>query len=580
VSDLKPEGYVSFAGGMDSSISPSLLGKNQYVYSVNQVIPKSGEGIQTRFGFRRIPIEFQVTAHQEIWENGNPQGCGSYKDTDGSFVSLYSIDGWIFEITGNKYTRKAKILNLQDQNVPSIKHCWITRVPNGAIVNNGFDAPLYITKGEVKRAKKSKREIGPGLMGVYVQNRFWYVKPNRREIESSTIKQPISLDEAIIDNIYGVVAPEDESIIQAIGKLGTIARDAAGGNLAFATEKDFYSADVRGPRTTWGLAAQQGTGFVDNILPGIGAVSGNSFETSNGNIYFRNPIYGLVSLNQGRSDFQNKDRYTNHSVEASLFFNNDSRHYLDSCYTRAYEKSIYTTIAPQANCDGFVYWNGLLVKTPDPYYGKQKDQYQDIVESIFTGLRPWNINIIGDVEQEMLILSYDYDCKNRLYVYDESLIRDFNNKGEYVDIESQFLTRSFDYSQPLFPKSPENKFYSLSDIRTNVTVEILSRTTDTEEFKQTSKLEFKSSNKCESNNIISCDNCPESRDNVSTGEDKTARFFTIQNLIRIKGWCSFKRLISLAKIVDYDKTTYKTEDKPKEKKLCASTKIFSYKISK
>lgn len=577
--ELKPDGYVSFSGGM-SSISPSLLGKNQYVYSVNQTIPKSGEGIQTRNGFRKVLITFQIDAHKKIWETGNPQGCGFYKLLNGEFVILYSISGYIFQLTGNDFIKTARIVNLDDQNDPLIKHCWITRVPNGAIVNNGFDAPLLVGEKETRRAKKSKREISPGLMGVYVQNRFWYVKPNRKEIDASTIKQPMSFDEAIVDNIFGVVSPEDESVITAIGKLGTIARDAAGGNLAFATEKDFYSADVRGPRATWGLAAQQGTGFVDNILPGIGAVSGNSFETSNGNIYFRNPIYGLVSLNQGRSDFQNKDRYTNHSIEASLFFDNDSKHFLDSCYTKAYDKSIYTTIAPQSNCDGFVYWNGLIIKTPDPYYGKQKEQYQDIVESVFTGLRPWDINVVGDVKQSMFILSYDYDCVNRLYLYDESLTRDLNNKGEYVDIESQLLTRSLDFAQPLFPKTPENKFYSLSDIRTNVSVEILSRTTDTEEFKSVSKLDFKTSNGCEANNIIVCDKCPESRDNISTGEDKTVRFFTVQNLIRIKGWCSLKRIISLAKVVDYDKTSTKTEDKPKEKKPCGATKIFSYKISK
>lgn len=575
MNELKPEGYISFNGGMNSSVSPSVLGKDQYVYSVNCVLPKSNEGIQTRFGFRNIDIKFQTTAHRKIFETGNPQGCGFYKKLNGEYVLLYSVNGFIFELTGNNFLKTARILNLDDQNDPEIKHCWITRVPGGAIINNGFNAPLFTDGDSYIRTKESKREIGPGLMGAYIQNRFWYVTPNRKEVRASTIKQPTSFDEAIVDNIFGVITPEDDSIITGIGKLGTIARDAAGGNLAFATEKDFYSADVRGPRSTWGAAAQQGTGFVDNILPGIGAVSGNSFETANGNIYFRNPIYGLVSLNQGRADFQNRDSYTNHSIEGSLFFDNDSRHMLDSCYTKAYNKSIYTTVAPEYNCERFVYWNGIIVKTPDPYYGKQKDQQQDIIESVFTGLRPWNINVVGDVGQSMFVMSLDYDCINRLYLYDETLHVDLNHKNEQIIIESQLRTRSFDFSQPLFPKKPEHKFYSLSNIKKDTTITVSSRVTDTSEFKEASKLTFKTS---KGDGFINCNKCEESIDNVSLPENKTDRFFTIQDNIVIKGWCAFKRYIRLAEIIPFDKIVYKEQVK-KEADKCDTTKIYTHRIS-
>lgn len=575
MNELKPEGYISFNGGMNSSIGPSLLGKDQYVYSINCIIPKTSDGIQTRFGFRYVQLEFQNSFYKKTWETGNPQGCGFYKKLNGEYVLLYSVNGYIFELTGNNYIKKTRVLNHEDQNDPSVKHCWITRVPGGAIVNNGIDAALYVTENENIRAKASKREIGPGLMGAYIQNRFWYVTPDRKEVRASTIKQPISFDEAIVDNIYGVITPEEDSIITGIGKLGTIARDAAGGNLGFATEKDFYSADVRGPRPSWGAAAQKGTGFVDNILPGIGAVAGNSFETANGNIYFRNTIYGLVSLNQGRADFQNKDSYTNHSIEGSLFFDNDSKHMLDSCYTKAYNKSIYTTVAPQYNCERYVYWNGLIVKTPDPYYGKEKDQQQDVVESVFTGLRPWNVNVSGDVEQNMFIMSYDYDCINRLYLYDESSFCDVNQKNQQVAIEAQIRTRSFDFSQPLFPKKPEHKFYSLANIKKDTTITVSARITDTGEFKKESELTFKSGQ----TNALQCDSCPESIDNVSLPEIKTNKFFTIQDNIIIRGWCVFKRYIRLAEIIPFDKIVYKEQAK-KEQLKCDDTKIYTHKISK
>ena len=578
MSDIKVDGYANFNGGMSTSVGPSVLSKNQYVFSVNCIIPKSSDGIQTRFGFRNIIIKFDISKYKEIWDNGNPQGCGSYRNKKGEVVLVYSISGYIFELTGNSFIKNAKVINQEDQNNPLIKNCWMTRVPGGIIINNGFDLPLFTNGEKVVRPKESKREIGVGLMGAYIQNRFWYVTPNRKEIRASTIKQPLSFDEAILSNIYGVVAPEEDSKITAIGKLGTIARDAAGGNLAFATERDFYSADVRGPRGFWGSAAQQGTGFVDNILPGIGAVSGNSFETVNGNIYFRNPVYGLVSLNQGRSDFQNKDSYTDHTTEGSLFFDNDTSHMLDSCYTKSYKKSIYTTIAPEYNCDKFVFWNGIIVKTPDPYYGRNKEQQQDVVESVFTGLRPWNINITDSVDQQMFILSRDYDCVNRLYLYDENTTSDINSKNERVLIESQIRTRSFDFEQSLFPKSPENKFYSLSNIRKNTTIIISSRESESSEFKEYSKLNFVVED-CSNKKLSSCGSCHDSIENISLSENSSNRFFSIQDNIFIKGWCLFKRYIRVAKIMQFDKIVYKEQIK-REKEKCDKSKIFTYKISK
>jgi hypothetical protein len=579
MSDEKIDGIVSFAGGMNSAADPYTIGENQYVYSVNQVIPKSSSGIETRKGFRPIKIIFETSSFEEIWTCGNPQGCGTYKTTKGDVVLVYSVGGYIYELTGNKYIMNAVVINKDNQYDSEIKHHWISPVPNGAIINDGIEAALFTDGLDAKKLNPNKREIGPGLMGVYVQNRFWYVKPNKKEIWASTINQPMSLDEALIDNIYGVILPEDGEI-NAIGKQQTAGRDAIGGNLVFGTSGDIYSVDVRGPRNNWGSIGGRGTGFVDNILPRIGSIGGNSFETFGGNVFFRNATHGLVSINQSRADFQSKDSYTSHSIEASLFFDNDTKSFLSSCYTKAYRKSLYTTIAPELR-DGFVYWNGLIVKTPDPYYGRQSRDNNniDIVESIFTGLRPWNIQTSGNTDQSFFVLSYDYDCKNRLYIYDESLLNDIDNNGKSVVIESQLATRFFDFKQPLYQKINKSRIYTLDNIQKDTTVAISTRTSNYGAFENNVSLDFKLSNACDEKEALTCSKCPEVRENVSVSPDKK-QAFGFQDLFVIKGWCALKKYIRVSSLKPFDLTLTRNETsaRPVPEK-CNEAKIFSYKIS-
>lgn len=569
---LKVDGYSSFSGGMDSSRGPSVIDKNQYVYAVNCIIPKSDDGVATRKGFRPIHIDFRTKKEEEIFKTGNPQGCGWYKSKKGNIIIIYVIDGYFFELTGPRFRKKSRILNLGDQNDPNQRHVFVSQVPNGVIINDGYDAPFYISDYETRRTRPSKREIDAGLMGVYVQNRFWYVKPDRKEIFASTIKQPISLDEAIIDNIYGISVPEDDQEICAIGKQGTSGLDAVGGNLAFATARDFYSADVRGARTNWGVVGGRNSGFVKNTVPGVGAISHTSFAQFNGNIFYRNPVFGLVSLNQALSDYNNKDAVALQTIEASLFFESDYKKLLDSCYTIKYKKSVLTTVTPKHR-NGFVYWNGILVKTPDPYYGKQAqdNKYIDIVESVFTGLRPWNIQSIGDVEETLMVLSYDYDQTTRLYAYDESIDHDICG-NKIIPIESKLLTKSFDFSQQILQKSLISQTISFSNITRDTRFTLYSRPKDSGNFQFVTDLTFNVFNR------LGFTPYPhESRDNVNIPSINEL-FFVTQDLIVWTGSATLRRLIKESDISTLDRTMYEEKSLKYTKPNCIPEKVYTYRL--
>lgn len=571
---LKVDGYSSFSGGMDSSRGPSIISSNQYVYSVNCILPKESDGIATRKGFRCIAISFSTTREEEIFRTGNFQASGHYTNYKNEEVLVYVIDGYFFELTGNKFKKNARILNTNDQNDPNQQHNYITTIPFGVIINDGYSAPFFTNGLENRRSRPSNREIPAGLMGAYIQNRFWFVRPNRREIWSSTIKQPLSLDEAIIDNIYGITCPEEDQRIVAIGKQGTSRRDAISGNLCFATNRDFYSADVRGARTNWGLAGGQGSGFVENTVPGMGAVSHNSFEQLNANIFYRNPVFGLISLNQSLADFSSIDGARPQTIEASLFFDKDTKEFLDSCYTRKYKKSLLTTVAPKHR-NGFVYWNGIIVKTPDPYYGKQSgdNKFTDIVESVFTGIRPWDIQTIGSVEEQLVILSYDKDGVNRLYMYDETINHDIRHDGTVSQIESKILTRSFDFNNPLSPKITNNQLYSLSHLNENTNIKWFSRNDEISPFSLTSSLDFE----IFQSGGLRCNVNKEARDNISI-PSLTGNFYTQQDLVVFTGSATIRRMIKTGTLKNLNLTSYKEVKKIKQEPNCHYETVFSYTL--
>lgn len=579
------DGYADFSGGMDSSRSPSLINQDQYAFASNIIVSENKDGLRTRCGFRCVEIQFANDFTREIFENGNHQGDGWYINDNGSVVIILVISGYFIEITNiNKYIKYARVLNKDRQNNPDIKINHVSKIPGGCIVNDGESSAFLIKRNENRRTSHRNKEIGSGLMGVYVQNRFFYVLPNRKEIYASTIQNPTSLEEAYIDNIYGFKIPEDDKFITAIGRQATIARDISGGNLAFSTSDDFYSVDVRGARTAWGALAGKGVGFVTNTLPGLGAVSQSSFENFNGNIFYRNPVFGLVNLKQGVSEFVNRDTFSKQTIEASLFFDTDHKEFLDKCYTKSYGRSVLTTVSP-FHKDGFVYWNGVLITTPDPYYGKDNNKYTNITESVFTGVRPWCIVVTKkNNKEEMFIFSYDKDGKNRLYLYDKDLKYDITYRGEKKRIESDIVTRFFTFGKPLNFKRGLGQYYSLDNIATDVDLTVSTRTSDSSKFDCQWSCSHLLGNKCIRGNKFCFDkNEEDSREFIKFSKDPSdLRYLKRQDFIKLKGSASLTKFVREAELqlsgTDIYDCKKEASRKPIEVKQPVEFKIFNYSI--
>ena len=574
---LISDGNTSFIGGMDTSRSPSLISKNQYVTSVNMQISRGKEGIQTREGFKCLRLLFDTEQQKEAFQNGNVQGIGNYFNTYyNSNVIVLSISGFIIELVrkfGNVYN--VKFTNFR--NNPNLKKCYISEVPQGVIISDGQSAPIYLFGNSRGRTIPSNKQIGPNHGGVYVQNRFWYINEEKKIVLGSTIQDPLSMEEAILANIYGFRIPDDIEELVAIGKQKTISRDVTGGNLAFSSTRTNYAVDVRGDRSRWGN--QSGIGSVDNVINDVGAVSPFSYESANANIYFRNAAYGLMSTRSSQYQFTNNDSLSPVSIESSTVFDNDTSEFLDHCYTKFYKTKLFTTVGPQIK-DGFVYWSGMLVMSPDIYFATKDRSEINRVESIYTGVRPYGMTVSKDRNgvDNMFIISYDHDGINRMYIIDDEVDYDTDKDGKIVEIESKIQTRLYNFGESITPKIAYEQFYSFDSNR-DMFLEIYSRDSSKGFYRKTWSADHIIKNPGNSKCLFPFNATNPSNLQVIFSDDES-EFYERQDLFVVKGPINLLKHIRVASPEVLDTTVNSNQSFVREKsKECNSPeKIYSYKI--
>jgi hypothetical protein len=356
--------------------------------------------------------------------------------------------------------------------------------------------------------------------------------------------------------------PDDDEIITAIAKQKSIMGTVEGGNLIWSSNKDIYSADVRGTRTDWANLGSK-VGKTTETVPGYSASSSNSFESFNTNLYFRTKQFGIADLQQSEYQFTNLDAPGSQSIEASYYLDNDTDWMLSKCYTRACNKRLYTTVAPERNANGYIYWNGILSFHPAASYTNQGNIPRRF-ESVFTGVRPWCLtNVTGEnIKDRMFIHSYDQDGINRLYFLNEDSDIDIDRDGKAVEIEGFIETRSYNHQNPLLPKAPNRRFYRLNSISRSVDMCVLSRPESHGEWTPmysnkhlVGRVELDNNN-----NFNPTNHKPQTRPFVNMGEEKFSscyrgkNFLSIQYRLEFKGPIYLDSVVTAATIDGYDST--------------------------
>ena len=591
---VQRDGNLDFSGGMDTSRRPSLLFDSQYSRACNLIIPRHSNRIRTRFGFhhqklygRDIDIHIYNSAK-------NIQGTGYY--TIGRVaVQVKVIDGYVFEF--RKYTEgsfRIKILNKGDRNNPRRGKAWVTRIPNGAIINDGESLPIIIQDGVARRSDPSNNEIGVGRMGIYVQNRFFYVTDTKNFIRQSDFNNPFSIQNAIDINIHGFLTPESYETITAIGVQKASLNYIEGGVLSFSTSSDTYTVDVRGDAQSWELQ-NTAVGKVQETMPGIGAVSAYSYESFNSNLWFRTADFGLMNLKRSQYQFVNDDDYSSQSLEAEYWFSRDSRVLLDKCNTKQFRDRLLTTVAPEINEHGFTFWNGIISMNPDPNYGDNKLPRR--FESLMTGVRPWSLTSIQSYDNEFYIDSYDEDGVTRLYKIEEDSGYDLNHLGNKVEIESWIETRGYFHKEPLEIKKADRRYYSIYGIKRNINLKFYSRKEEEGPFIFYGEMDHKvkESPVQEKKNGDLIFNPvslrPQSRKKINLPKEDDSNacsnpsvteqngYYIIQDRIEIKGECELGEFIREATKIKANLNTQCNTEKEEKTFVFEEKKDYTYSIS-
>ena len=560
------DGTVAWHGGMDTSRGADDISDTQYSKGTNVIIPDSLGGITSRFGFHCLTLDFRDKETEDIYRSGNIQGEGYFVSGNETYL-ICVVSGYIMRFMRTR-DKSYFVENVTRNNRGSNTNgdAWVITIPEGCIVNNGFDYPVHVDSGGSRSLHPVDGEMGIGRMGVYLQNRLFMVDQSGRRILASDYLQPTKFTKEDT-NIEGFLCPDEDERITAIGKQKSIISSVEGGNLIWSSTKDIYSVDVRGTRSDWSNVGSN-VGKVTETIPGFSASSSYSFESFNTNLYFRSARVGIANIKQSQYQFVNLDDISSQSIEASYYLSGDTQWMLDKCYSRACNNRMYTTVSPEINDNGFIIWNGILSFNPRSGHeirGSEQSRY----ESVFTGMRPWCLTVvpsIGDTDK-MFVHSYDIDGINRMYVMDEDSNHDIDKFGEVKEIEGFIETRGYTHSAPLQLKVAKHRFYRLGLIDRTVKIKLFSRPEIEGRWTQFWDAEhLVGRTKVEDGIFVPQSSKGQTRAYVNTTEEKFSpcykqgnRFITLQYRIEFTGPISLDSLVVSATLVEYEKTVSKVE---------------------
>lgn len=465
----KFDGNITWMGGMDAARPPWTLEATKYARGCNVMIQRQSGELTNRCGFEQWQLVGDAACLYECAKNF--QAAGHYLDGN-EYVQLKMVDGWILSFRpmyGNLL--RVEVLNQSDRRSAVVSKGWITTVPGGAIVQDGDSLPHFINESGIRRSKGlSSNEVTVGRMGIYCQNRYFYVDASGRLIRYSDPFNPYSIRNSVLINIQGFALPEDQGQITAIGLRTQNLNYVEGGTLSFASLNSIYSVDVRGDAQDWEQKSTN-VGKVQEALPGLGAASSYSYEEFSSNLYFRTLDDGVADLAYSEQQYRGGMAYTSVSAEFLEWFGRDSKVLLGKCHTKRFGHRLLTTVGPQINRHGYVYWSGLTSFQPTP-----SGQSDPIYEGLWTGVRPWALTGYDSPTNgpELWVDSYDRDGQTRLYKLNIRLDRDKTDQG-YREIESWLETRAYHFSNIPQLKTIISRSYTLSRIPRDLEVEAYSR---------------------------------------------------------------------------------------------------------
>lgn len=155
------DGLTTFERGVNTDISPLLLGKDQLSAMSNATV--RGAFISHRPSIRKLELTFDSDATKETFENNLFQGACFYKPMNGIEAIPCQIGGRLFYVEPG--TNGASIRDITipgDPNSSSLTQAWMWQAERYLIVQNGQQYPVFFD-GTTSRRSYGKESKAIGL---------------------------------------------------------------------------------------------------------------------------------------------------------------------------------------------------------------------------------------------------------------------------------------------------------------------------------------------------------------------------------------------------------------------------------
>lgn len=454
------DGFLSCEGGMDAGLDPGLLGPTVVADATN--ITFRGGMPHPRPGVTKLQLVMTDEESITAFQTGRFQGVGGYVSLSGKPYLTFSISGSIYSLSLN--TMSVSLLTAG--NSPALRKAWFAQADKYQIIQDNQSKPWIWDGASIRRATRSEVPSGgPTTYGLgriavatgntYVMGNLIYGDP---ALGTANVLQFTEND--IINEGGSFTIPWQAGPITGLGFVATADTATGEGALMVGTGNGLFAFEAPTDRTLWRELQQPIQRFA--LLKG-GPLSHESITQVNGDLFFRAPD-GIRSYYVARRDW-NTWANTPVSREIQPTMDKDDQYLLQWCSAVNFENRLITTADPIMEDRGTVFRkvvaldfdlvSGITKRVPPAWDGKWvlTDRVLQLV-SIQTpsGIRAFVIGL--DEDDVISVWEITKDA--------------WNDDGE--DIQSELVTRSFQFTKTLQLKQLSSSDFWLNELQGDVSV--------------------------------------------------------------------------------------------------------------
>lgn len=352
-----PELFTSAIGGVNSGLSPELVGPTSLSWAFNCSV-RGGKP------HTRPPYRFVM-----VLPPGLVQGAGYFGIQQGMIV--LSIRGRLWRLRVNSKTPSWTEIGLPWRNSSLIKQVWMCQTVESLVVQDFESDPIIYNGSTARRSDPYGRggdpEVPRGKMMAYGNGRL-FVAVNDWNLAAGDIRRKVAESELKFTERNFLLGGGDMAFSSPIRALFFISTNGssdlgplivAGANCAESERADISARDQ------WG-----GPGFVTNVLRATGCASQWSVAPVNQDVYWRDSDGGLRSIYSAGTD-ESTAGNSALSREVSRLVDHDSKQLLSFASSIYFDNRLLVTSSPYLNEVGGVSWRDLVALDFAPYSAMQ-----------------------------------------------------------------------------------------------------------------------------------------------------------------------------------------------------------------